>query len=233
MSENSAKNPTPAYVSYKAFTRFINTLRDGHLPSRIDRSILGAMSGSGQSALLGSLEFLGLIDAGGKPQPVLEQLVTLNGAQYDAKLKELLLASYGFLLKEMDLRRATGAQVHEAFRKQNVQGSTAVKAIAFFLAAAKDAGIEVSKHVKPPVTTTQRRTSQRGSLRASDEDEDDEGQQNNAGGGFISPEVHPALAGILMQLPPHGSELSKKDRERFLRAFEAVLTLVYPTEEEE
>lgn len=237
MAEQTSNTPTPAYVSYKAFSRFINGLRDGHLPSRIDRSILGAMSGSGQSALLGTLEYLNLIDAQGKPQPGLEQLVTLSGAQYNAKLKELLVGSYGFLLQGIDLKRATGAQVHEAFRKQNLQGSTAVKAIAFFLAAAKDAGIEISKHVRPPAivrSTAQRRPGQRGNVRgAEDEDEDEEAERQSAGGASFAPDVHPALAGILMQLPPPGETLSKKDRDRFMNAFEAVLTLVYPSADED
>jgi hypothetical protein len=193
------------------------------------------MSGSGQSALIGALEFLGLIDAGGKPDPVLEQLVTLDGAQYNAKLKDVLTTSYGFLFDDMDLKRATGSQVHEAFRKQNVQGSTAQKAIAFFLAAAKDAGIEVSRHVKPPSvvrSTTQKRTTQAGKGRTADDDDEEEEEENNGGGGGIGADVHPALAGILMQLPAPGEALSAKDRQRFMKAFEAVLTLVYPTDDD-
>jgi hypothetical protein len=236
MAEQNPKVATPAYVSYKSFVRFINGLRD-HLPSRIDRSILGGMSGSGQSALLGSLEYLGLIDQGGKPLPALDELITLNGPQYSAKLKQLLTASYEFLFDGIDLKRATGSQVHEAFRKKNVQGSTLIKAIAFFLAAAKDAGIEVSKHVKPPgavKSPAQRRTGQRGTPRPNEEDgEDDDEDEGHSVGQSFAPDVHPALAGILMQLPPSGETLSKRDRDRFMKAFEAVLTLVYPTDEED
>jgi hypothetical protein len=235
MAEQNSKIATPAYVSYKAFVKFINGLRD-HLPSRIDRSILAGMSGSGQSALIGSLEFLGLIDQGGKPQPALEDLIALNGAQYNAKLKELLTASYGFLFDGIDLKRATGSQVHEAFKKKNVQGSTAIKAIAFFLAAAKDAGIEVSKHVKPPGairSPTQRRAGQRGGRLNEEDGEEEEEDQSHGGGAGLSSDVHPALAGILMQLPPSGETLSKRDRDRFMKAFEAVLTLVYPTDDDD
>jgi len=236
MAEQNSKIATPAYVSYKAFVRFINGLRD-HLPSRIDRSILAGMSGSGQSALIGSLEFLGLIDQGGQPQPALEELITLNGPQYNAKLKELLTASYGFLFDGIELKRATASQVHEAFRKKNVQGSTLIKAVAFFLAAAKDAGIEVSKHVKPPGVVrspTQRRTGQRGAGRLDEEDgEEEEEEEQSRGGAGLPSDVHPALAGILMQLPPSGETLSKRDRDRFMKAFEAVLTLVYPTDDDD
>ena len=36
-----------------------------------------------------------------------------------------------------------------------------------------------------------------------------------------------------MQLPPPGEALSSKDRKRFLNAFEAVLTLVHPNEDDD
>jgi hypothetical protein len=236
MAEQKAKTLTPAYIAYKSFLRFINGLREGHLPSRIDRSLLGGMSGSGQSALIGALEFLGLIDAGGKPEPALEALVTLEGAKFNEKLKELLTAAYGFLFQDMELKRATGSQVHEAFRNQNVQGSTAQKAIAFFLAAAKDAGIEVSRHVKPPSlirSTAPKRNTQAGKGRAAVDEEEEEEEGDSGSSGGIGADVHPALAGILMQLPPPGEALSSKDRKRFLNAFEAVLTLVYPNEDDD
>ncbi len=136
----------------------------------------------------------------------------------------------------IDLKRATGSQVHEAFRKKNVQGSTAIKAIAFFLAAAKEAGIEVSKHVKPPGairSPTQRRAGQRGAGRLEEDGEEEDEDQSQGGGARLPSDVHPALAGILMQLPPSGETLSKRDRDRFMKAFEAVLTLVYPTDDDD
>jgi hypothetical protein len=234
MADQTPKAPTPAYISHKAFTKFINGLRDGHLTTRIDRSMLTHMSGGGQSSLLGALEFLGLIDSNGTPQPALEELVTLSGAQYNAKLKSILTPAYSFLLDSLDLKRATASQVHEAFRKQNVQGSTAVKAVAFFLAAAKDAGIEVSKHVKPPSivkSSSPKRNSARASARDEDEEDDDEDRGGGNGGAF-TPDVHPALAGILLQLPPPGQTFNTKERTRFLKAFEAVLSLVYPDDDD-
>ena len=228
MAEQERKGPAPAYVSYKAFSRFINGLRDGHLTSRIDRSMLTSMSGGAQSSLLGAMEFLGLIDAAGAPQPALEELVELSGSAYAAKLKEILTTSYAFLIDVVDLKRATAAQVQEAFRNQNVQGSTAVKAVQFFLAAAKDAGIEVSRHVKPPPVV--KSSASKRSQRAVERDDDEEDEEPPPSNGFTT-DLHPALAGILTKLPAVGQTLSGTDRKRFLVAFEAVLSLVYPEED--
>jgi hypothetical protein len=230
MADQNPKSLFPPYVSYKLFTRFLNGLRD-HLPARIDRSILSGMSGGAQSALISTFEFFGLIDGSGAPTAALEHLVGVSGGAYNSALLNLLKAKYAFL-DDLDLKRATASQVHEAFRNQGIAGSTVVKAMAFFLAAAKDAGLEVSKHVKPPTvvrsTTPKRNSSQRNSNR--DEDEDDEEEEPAQGGHSFTSDVHPALAGVLMQLPPPGQMWPDKERKRFMVAFEAVLGLVYPSE---
>jgi hypothetical protein len=230
MADQNPKSQFPPYVSYKLFTRFINGLRD-HLPARIDRSILGGMSGGAQSALISTLDFLGLVNGAGEPTKDLEELVTLSGGAYNSFLHNLLKAKYSFL-DGLDLKRATASQVHEAFRNQGIAGSTVAKAMAFFLAAAKEAGLEVSKHVKPPTvvrsTTQKRNNSQRNSNR--DEDEEEEEEEPAQGGHSFTSDVHPALAGVLMNLPPPGQMWPDKERKRFMVAFEAVLGLVYPSE---
>lgn len=231
MADQDNRKPLPAYVSYKSFNRFIKGLRDSHIPTRIDRSFLTGMSGSAQSALQGALLFLGLMDTSEKPLPALEGLVAAEGADQAGRLKEILLKSYPFLFNGIDLRRSTSGEVIEAFKKQSVSGSTAAKAIAFFLAAAKDAGIEVSKHVKPP-TVVRTAGPKRSNARSVDDDAGDDEGQNDRGSAGVSPDVHPALAGILMQLPTPGQSFSTKSRERFMKAFEAVLTLVYPDDED-
>lgn len=233
MAEQDSRKPVPAYVSYKSFRRFIKSLQDTHIPTRIDRSFLTGMSGSAQSALQQALIFLGLMDGDEKPMPALEELVASSGEDFAARLRVLILRAYPFLVSGIDLKRTTSGEVHEIFRKQNVSGSTAAKAIAFFLGAAKDAGIEVSKHVRPPSIVRSTGT-KRSAQRSSDSDDaDGDDEHSGGGGGGYAPDVHPALAGILMQLPAPGQPFTTKDRKRFLAAFEAVLSLVYPGDDDE
>jgi hypothetical protein len=151
MGENESKSQTPAYVPYKTFINFINVLRESGTPSRIDRSIMRGMSGSAQSAITGSLEFLNLVTKSGEPTTQFHQLIDSTDESRGPILRSVLERSYPFLFSgSLDLKRATTKQVEEAFRSQGITGSTVVKCIAFFLSAAKAAAIPVSPHVKTP-----------------------------------------------------------------------------------
>lgn len=151
MTESETKRLTPAYVSYKTFTNFINSLKESGAPSQIDRSMLKGMSGSAQSAILGSLEYLKLISKIGNILPKFQQLIDAEEKDRPTILRDIVEAAYPFLFSgAIDLKRATTKQVEDEFRKQGVSGSTVVKCIAFFLAAAKAAQIVVSPHVKTP-----------------------------------------------------------------------------------
>lgn len=63
---------------------------------------------------------------------------------------------YPFLFNdpEFHLGAATGGLMAEKLRALGMQGATLSKAIAFFLFAAKEAGIQVSTHIKPPSVTS-------------------------------------------------------------------------------
>jgi Family of unknown function (DUF5343) len=149
MSDQDTKRPSPAYVPYKTFTNFINGLRENGIPSRIDRSAMHGMSGSAQAALKSSLEYLGLTNSSEEPTEKLHQLVDADDKSFGAALLPILYAAYPFLMgKTLDLARATTRQIEEAFREQGISGSTVTKSIAFFLAAAKAAGVKVSPYVR-------------------------------------------------------------------------------------
>lgn len=152
MSAKSEKKLIPAYIGFNSFVNFINGLRESGIPLKIDRSVLPKASGSQFSSTMAALRFLRLVDDSDKPMPKMQELVDAS----DDGRKELFLAifknSYGFLLAdpEFHLDKATGNQVADKFRGQDVSGSTVSKSIAFFLALAQAAGVKVSSHVKPP-----------------------------------------------------------------------------------
>jgi hypothetical protein len=161
MADADTKPKIPAYVSHKTFTKFISDLESTGLPNQIDKSIMQNMSGSGQSAMIGSLEFLKLIDSKGIPTKALHQLIDVAGEDRVITLRSVLEGAYPFLFTGgLDLKRATTKQMEEAFRNQGISGSTVIKCISFFLAAAKEAGVAVSPHIKTPplVRTAPRRT---------------------------------------------------------------------------
>lgn len=154
MSEKTEKFSCPPTISYVSFTAFLNQLRNmEHVPHRIDKTLMPKASGSQQSSTIAALKYLKLIDATGKPiDGDLEAYVLADDDARKPIIAEILRKSYSFVFDDrtFDLEKATTGQMAEKFRSQDLTGSTITKTIQFFLAAAKDAGIKVSPHIKPP-----------------------------------------------------------------------------------
>jgi hypothetical protein len=228
MADAETKKPSPAYLSSKTFSNFINGLRENGIPSRIDRSAMPGMSGGGQSALKAAFEFLGLITAEEEPTAKLHQLVESNEKDRSAVLAKILREAYPFLFSgSIDLKRATTKQVEEAFRAQNISGSTVVKSMAFFLACAKEAGIEVSPYIKtpslPPRPPSQKRQSSGGASQRNDEDEDnDGGEPRGTGIPEGMQQIHLPLinkGNVIIALPPDFTAADWKFLQPILEAY--------------
>lgn len=143
-----SKPAVPPYVPYKTLKNFLDGLKI-NIPSRIDRSVMPSMSGALQSQLTQALRYLDLVSEKGIPTQLLTSLVNSEGALRQGLLREMLAQSYPFLFKSFDLSRATTRQVEEQFASAGASGETIRKCMAFFMAAAKDAEVAISPHVKP------------------------------------------------------------------------------------
>ncbi|MFR0692156.1 hypothetical protein ACLUTX_22355 [Enterobacterales bacterium AE_CKDN230030158-1A_HGKHYDSX7] len=143
----------PPYTSFRSFESLLKELKDHEvLPAVIDRSTLEKRSGSEQSALIATLKWFTLIDDKQVPTKLLEQYLEADEEAAKPLLKGMVEQSYTFVSDgSFNLRNATSKQMAELFRGYEISGSTLTKSVAFFLAAAKSAGISVSPHVKPPV----------------------------------------------------------------------------------
>ncbi|MBI4844529.1 MAG: DUF5343 domain-containing protein [Nitrospirae bacterium] len=142
------KKAIPPYVSYKTFHSFLDRLKIG-IPSRIDRSLMGTMSGAAQSQLTGALRFLNLISPNGLPTDILTKLIHSEGVEKQETLKEIVKKSYSFLFGDMlDLKRVTPSHLQESFMKAGATGATNHKCISFFISITKEAGIAISPHIK-------------------------------------------------------------------------------------
>jgi hypothetical protein len=147
------KPMTPAFVSYSALTSFFNQLREHeHVPTRIDRTLMPKASGSQISALLAALKFFQFIDEAGKPSEDFKKVVLATDDERKPLIAQILKSRYDFLFgdQHFDLEKATSGEMAEKFRSLAITGSTVTKTISFFLAAAKDANIKVSPHIKAP-----------------------------------------------------------------------------------
>lgn len=150
MNDKLAK---PPYTSFRSFENLISEFKEhGHLPGVIDRTVLAKKSGSEQSALLSTLKWFGMIDEKNAPTQVLRDYIDAGETEdKKAVLKTMIEQSYDFMTDgSINLHNATTQQMTERFRQYDLSGSTLTKSIAFFLAAAKEAGIQVSPFVKAP-----------------------------------------------------------------------------------
>ncbi len=140
----------PPYISYRTFSNFLNELRAQGLPSRNDRSVMAHKTGTIQSQLLLTLNYLGLLRASGQPTDKLKQLIESEGQERQGLLRGILKTSYGFIFSSnIGLETATLDQAEELFHNTGASGETVRRSIAFFLAAARDSGIPVSGYIKP------------------------------------------------------------------------------------
>ncbi|SSW68629.1 hypothetical protein AVE30378_03088 [Achromobacter veterisilvae] len=142
----------PPYASYRSFSKLMEDLR-AHpvLPGVIDRHYLSKRSGSERAALVAALRWFGLVDEEGVPTEALTRFITANEAEQKSLLAGLVHQSYAFMSDgTINLANATTGQMAERFRQYEISGSTLTKSITFFLAAAREAGIELSPHVKAP-----------------------------------------------------------------------------------
>ncbi len=139
----------PPYLSFRTFKNFLDALHVSGVPTRLDRSVMASKSGSIQALLLSALHFFALVSENGLPTADLEQLVQSEGRERQETWRRILTRSYPTLFK-LDLQRATTQQVSEIFSREGLSSPDTVrKALNFFMLAAKDAGLNLSRHIKP------------------------------------------------------------------------------------
>jgi hypothetical protein len=144
----SPKPPTPPLIAYKTFRTFLESLRVT-MPDHIDRSIMHSYSGGVQSQLVQLFKQFKLVEPNAAPSDRLKALVASDGPDRQAKLAEIVREAYPFLFApDFPMLSATGKQLADAFTATGITGDSIRKAIVFFLAAAKEAGIQTSPFFK-------------------------------------------------------------------------------------
>lgn len=140
---DSNESAAAVYVAWTTFKNALDQLAQG-IPNRIDRSVFPGLSGGVQAQLLAGMRFLGLIDADGKPQPVLKRLAVTDEAARKHELQALLEERYSQLFA-LDLTKTTPSELGEQMTESyNVTGATREKAVRFFLGAAEYLEISLS-----------------------------------------------------------------------------------------
>jgi Family of unknown function (DUF5343) len=222
---------SPPYMAWTTLENALERMGVESVPSRIDRSYLVSWSGSAQAQFLKAARFLDLLDEYGRPTELLKQLV----AEPDARprlIGELIEQKYP------EARAlgttATHQELEEVFRSYDgISGGTVTKAISFYLSASRYAGLTLSpffRSARPGVAGTKaprRPTRKRAAVKPAADS-----QQNGGDAGMTSglpSGLHPALAGLLGDLPKRGETWTKAEQAMFKKAFAAILPIAAPT----
>ena len=138
----------PPYVSYRAWRKLLGELSK-HPTSRFDSSYFNGLkiTKSSSSMLRGTLLFLDLMAPDGQPTPKLNQLVKSEGEAQREVLGEIVRHAYGSFFADLDLTKATQAQVKEHFKFRGASGDIGRKCLSFFLAIAAEGNVTLSPHL--------------------------------------------------------------------------------------
>lgn len=206
--------PGPPYVSFNSFMDDLDWLEQDGLPQRFDMSVWSKRHhGTSAAQMNSAFVFMRLIDTNAAPTDALQRLV-FNRDRRASILSQLLRTRYSSVF-ELDLARATRAQVEDQFRHWNLSGTTLRKAVTFFVHASTYAGVPLSSHLTRRLKGQSRR-------KAAPKDANPNRQRELGGA------QHPSLSPLLDQLASEGPVWTQPEKERWLNAWAAVLDLVYP-----
>lgn len=228
MNTRSDDGFKPPYISFRTLLNLIERMADHGTPPRIDRSFLSGSEGA-KTQVLAALRAFGFIDADGNVTPVLTEMV--KNPDDRKELFRALLEKHFPEPVRLGSINATQGQLQEAFKEYGITGDTMRKAVAFYLRAAEFAGVPVSPNFKTPSIQRADGTPGRKAVKRTMVKTPPLPPDTGAGAGTM-PKVHPALAGILGDLPPLGRGWTEDQKESFKTAFETILDYSIPVVDE-
>lgn len=234
MDAHEKKVATPPYVSYKTLSNFLDRFKQG-LPGRIDRGLMGSMSGAAQSQVTTALRFLGMISENNLPQPIMKRYVDGDERERKSALREMLQKSYPFIFGDgFDISSATAQMLRENFANNtSATGETISRCMAFLKDAAKDAGIEVSKFILQKSTRSGGSGKKKSATKKTPQvvepfPTSPMPSAHTAKATLFAAQSSLMLMGLFQRLPSPGTNWNKDERERWVQTLNNVLLLEYP-----
>lgn len=213
------------YGPFQTFRNFLEQLSGASVvPRRIDKSVTSNMSGGGRSQLLVALRYFELV--AGADDAVTDRLRDLVGQDEAGRVRwagSELRSRYAEALELSD-SGGTNAQLREWFEETYGHGgTTAEKAIRFFMQMAHYANLELS-----PLFSLPRAGPARSRKKAAQRPADDVVPVQAEPPQIPSPQWDPAIEAWLKRLPGPDAGWDHAQRTSWTTAFDAILDSVYP-----
>lgn len=210
----------------------LQRIRSRNLPETIDLEYLrdaGIPEGTVHRTFF-ALRFLKLIGEKGELTNALKAIAKSTDEEYRAILSGLVREAYAEVFNSIDPAEDSQERIVNVFRRYT-PASQRSRMVILFLGMCREAGIptldvprqRAMGHSKGTTTTSTPRTKMaKASLK--------ETSTLRARGTVESPDIAPALEGLMRSLPPPGTPLSAQRREQWVKLAEATLAFVYPDE---
>jgi Family of unknown function (DUF5343) len=224
----TADKPAP-YAPASAIIDLVERYRARGLPTPVTAEVLtrAGISDSLNSRTLYALQVLGLIDDAGQPTPTFEAIRKAPENEYKQRLVEWLNGAYADALKFVDPATADEIAVRDAFRNYTPIGQQP-RMVSLFIGLYAAAGVGAERASQPRAARTTsskvRSTAQRTSpAKLSPGWTKIARTQSN-----VTPDLPPALAGLMASLPQNGNGWTKEKRDQFVTLFGTALDWCYP-----
>lgn len=221
----------PPYISFKSLLNLWDRLGADAFPARIDKSFLESTAGGYATVVIASLRWLDFLHEDGRPTETLKTLVQSPERERKTQFAEILRDKYRGL-EDRAKANETQTQFLEYFSDTwGLNGDTRRKAVAFYIAAAKWADVQVGSLWKTPPSGNGTRRSVSGS-KTKVEAVEKVAEERQIEADSLVEGLSTALRGVLERLPKFGEEWSSRERDMFKRSFDNVLEWDYPVSDE-
>lgn len=198
----------PPYLTYATWKKLLAGLKT-YFPPRLDRSYYDRLGFSGSQiyAAKSALAYLGLMDSNNVPRERLRELVQTEGDEHKRILREIIETAYQPLFEESPPSEATSGQIEEYFKKCGAKGGVVVSCVSFFLAVARESGIELSPHLSGQIKARAPRRRL---------------QRRDAKGGEAKPPSGTGLltmSGVPVEVISYVAELPEDKQDSFIKAY--------------
>ena len=228
--------PAP-YAPTSAVLDLVDRYRTRGLPVPVTAEVLAraGISDSLNSRTLYALQILDLIDDAGQPTPTFEAIRKAPEAEFKNRLVEWLNGAYADALKFVDPATADETAIRDAFRNYTPIGQQP-RMVTLFIGLYAAAGVGPEGAAVPRMPRPQRVSSP--SRQAAKRDT---AAPHKLSPGWtkvakmqsqVTPELPPALAGMVASLPLDGRGWTQEKRDQFLKLFGTALDWCIPIREQ-
>jgi len=211
--------PAP-YAPPSAVIEIVTRYRKRGLPFPVNADVL-ARIGISESLIprtLQSLQTLDLFNDIGNPTETLEGIRLAPEAEYKNRLADWLKGTYAGIFAIVDPTKDEPVRIRDAFRGYNPVGQQD-RMVILFEGLCAEAGL-----VAPKVAAPQRPRVHQATVKIRSTSKVSAKPSSSKG----SPELPPAIGGLLASIPPASEGWTAAERSKFLKTFESVLDFAIP-----